>query len=105
MTGEVTLRGKVLAVGGVKDKALAAHRAGIAHVALPSSNIKDLEELPEEVREAVTFHPLTHVDELLSLALIGFEPAPLADEAQALARRWSGVSAPPPTAMWRSRAR
>ncbi|MBM4291443.1 MAG: endopeptidase La [Deltaproteobacteria bacterium] len=76
MTGEVTLRGKVLAVGGVKDKALAAHRAGIAHVALPAPNLKDLDELPDEVRESVTFHPLTHVDELLSLALVGAAPPP-----------------------------
>jgi ATP-dependent Lon protease len=70
MTGEVTLRGKVLAVGGIKDKVLAAYRAGIAHIALPKLNSKDLDELPQEVSKAVQFHPLDHVDELLQIALV-----------------------------------
>jgi ATP-dependent Lon protease len=61
-----------LAVGGVKDKVLAAHRAGIKHVALPEHNMKDLKELPDEVSEELSFHPLSHVDELLALALDGF---------------------------------
>ena len=51
MTGEVTLRGKVLAVGGIKDKLLAAYRAGIKHVVLPKANEKDLVEIPDEVRK------------------------------------------------------
>lgn len=72
MTGEVTLRGKVLPVGGIKDKLLAAYRAGIAHVALPKGNEKDLTDVPAEVRAATTFHLLEHVDELFELALIGF---------------------------------
>ena len=77
MTGEVTLRGKVLPVGGIKDKLLAAYRAGIHTVALPRDNEKDLAEVPEEVREATTFHLIEHVDELLELALVGYEvPAP-----------------------------
>ena len=70
MTGEVTLRGKVLAVGGVKDKVLAAYRVGISHIVLPMTNEKDLIELPEEVNEAISFHPIGHVDELFSLALV-----------------------------------
>ncbi|MCA9537975.1 MAG: endopeptidase La [Myxococcales bacterium] len=74
MTGEVTLRGKVLPVGGIKDKLLAAYRAGIAHVALPKDNEKDLVEVPAEVRAATTFHPIDHVDRLLELALIGYAP-------------------------------
>ncbi len=73
MTGEVTLRGKVLPVGGIKDKLLAAYRAGIAHVALPKANEKDLTDVPEEVRHAMSFHMLEHVDELFELALIGFD--------------------------------
>ena len=72
MTGEVTLRGKVLAVGGIKDKVLAAYRAGLLHVALPEANIKDIEELPDEVKEVVSFHPLAFVDDLFELALINF---------------------------------
>ncbi len=72
MTGEVTLRGKVLPVGGVKDKLLAAYRAGIKHVILPRDNAKDLVEIPEEVRDAIEFHPVGHVDEVLALALRGF---------------------------------
>ena len=76
MTGEVTLRGKVLAVGGIKDKVLAAYRAGIAHVALPKHNAKNLDELPQEVSEAVQFHPLDHVDELLQIALVDLTELP-----------------------------
>jgi len=82
MTGEVTLRGKVLAVGGVKDKVLAAHRAGVKHVALPEHNMKDLKDLPDEVKEELSFHALTHVDELLALALDGFEEAALAGASE-----------------------
>lgn len=72
MTGEVTLRGKVLAVGGIKDKLLAAYRANIAHVALPRANERDVTEVPEEVRQNMTFHLIDHVDELFELALIGY---------------------------------
>lgn len=74
MTGEVTLRGNVLPVGGIKDKLLAAFRAGIRTVALPKANGKDLIEVPEEVKEQMTFHLLDHVDELLLIGLLGFEP-------------------------------
>ncbi|MEE2786966.1 MAG: endopeptidase La [Myxococcota bacterium] len=89
MTGEVTLRGKVLAVGGVKDKLLAAFRAGIREVVLPSQNEKDLVEVPEEVRSEMTFHLIDHVDRLLEIALIGYDPTspedapPPASEADA----------------------
>ena len=74
MTGEVTLRGKVLPVGGVKDKLLAAYRAGIRTIALPRDNEKDLAEVPEEVRSVTTFHLLEHVDQLFELALVGYTP-------------------------------
>jgi ATP-dependent Lon protease len=69
MTGEITLRGKVLPVGGIKEKMLAAHRAGVKTVCLPRENAKDLEELPEEVRASMRFVPVDHVDEVLNEAL------------------------------------
>jgi ATP-dependent Lon protease len=74
MTGEVTLRGKVLAVGGVKDKLLAAYRAGIKNIALPKHNAKDLVDVPDEVKKKTKFHLIEHVDTLLELALIGYDP-------------------------------
>jgi ATP-dependent Lon protease len=69
MTGEITLRGRVLAIGGLKEKAVAAHRNGVRHVVIPHQNLRDVEELPDEVRAAVTFHPVKAMDEVLSLAL------------------------------------
>jgi ATP-dependent Lon protease len=69
MTGEITLRGKVLPVGGIKDKILAAHRAGITEVILPKDNEKDLEEIPEEVRDVLEFHLVESMDEVLRLTL------------------------------------
>jgi len=71
MTGEITLRGKVLPVGGIKDKILAAYRAAITEVILPSENEKDLEEIPEEVREHLSFHLVESMDEVLRMALDG----------------------------------
>ena len=69
MTGEITLRGKVLPIGGVKEKLLAAHRFGIDTIILPKDNEKDLAELPEEVRDALNTHFVETIDEVLSLAL------------------------------------
>jgi ATP-dependent Lon protease len=69
MTGEVTLRGKVLPIGGVKQKVLAAHRAGLTEVVLPKRNGPDLEDVPERVREAMTFHLADTVDDVLTAAL------------------------------------
>src|SRR5439155_19965963 len=69
MTGEVTLQGRVLPIGGVKQKALAAHAAGLTDVILPERNRGDLDEIPEEVREQMTFHPVMTVDEVLDRAL------------------------------------
>ena len=71
MTGEITLRGKVLPVGGIKDKVLAAYRGGITEVILPKENEKDLEEIPAEVRESMEFHLVESMDEVLRLALDG----------------------------------
>ncbi len=75
MTGEITLRGKVLPVGGIKHKLLAAYRADITEVILPKPNDKDLEEIPSEVREVLQFHLVESMDEVLSLALER-EPVP-----------------------------
>jgi ATP-dependent Lon protease len=69
MTGEITLRGKVLPIGGIKEKLLAAHRFGIDTIILPKDNEKDLTELPEEVRDALVIHFVETIDEVLSLAL------------------------------------
>ena len=69
MTGEVTLGGRVLPIGGVKQKVLAAHRAGLTTVILPAENGKDLDDIPEEVREAMTIELVDDVDRLLEIAL------------------------------------
>jgi ATP-dependent Lon protease len=71
MTGEVTLRGKVLEIGGVKEKTLAAYRAGVFNVILPHGNQRDLRDVPEDIREKVTFHFVDRMDEVIRLALIG----------------------------------
>ncbi len=71
MTGEITLSGRVLPVGGIKEKVLAAHRYGIKTVLLPRRNMQDLEELPEHIRRSIRFIPVTHMDEVLDLALEG----------------------------------
>ncbi|MBI4297119.1 MAG: endopeptidase La [Chloroflexi bacterium] len=76
MTGEITLRGKVLPVGGIKDKVLAAHRAGIRKVALPKENEKDLAEVPEHVRQELQFLLVEHADEVLEAALESAEKEP-----------------------------
>ena len=73
MTGEVTLQGRVLPIGGLKQKVLAAHAAGLTEVVLPERNRGDLEEVPQEVRDAMKFHPVMTIGEVLGLAL---EPEP-----------------------------
>jgi ATP-dependent Lon protease len=78
MTGEVTLQGRVLPIGGVKQKLLAAHRAGLTDVIIPKRNEPDLDELPSAVREALRIHPVADVAEVLELAL---EPAPVGSAA------------------------
>lgn len=70
MTGEITLRGSVLPIGGVKEKVLAAHRAGIQTVILPKENEKDLEDIPTNVRKEMTFNFVKHADEVLKIALL-----------------------------------
>jgi len=70
MTGEITLRGAVLPIGGVKEKVLAAHRAGIRNVLLPAKNEDDLKEIPETVREQIQIHLVSDMDEVLDIALV-----------------------------------
>ncbi len=69
MTGEITLRGQVLPVGGIKEKMLGAHRAGIKTIILPAANEKDLIDVPEKVRKAITFHPVSKMRDVLKIAL------------------------------------
>src|SRR5687767_14115163 len=73
MTGEITLRGRVMPIGGLKEKVLGAHRAGIKHIVLPKDNEGDLEDIPEDVRKTLTFHALSTLDEVFEVALL---PAP-----------------------------
>ena len=70
MTGEITLRGRVLPVGGIKEKVLAAHRAGIRTLLLPKENKRDYTEIPENVRQNLDFVWVEHLDEVLDKALI-----------------------------------
>lgn len=70
MTGEITLRGRVLPIGGLKEKSLSAHRAGIQHILIPKENEKDLVELPKSVLKHLTITPVSHMDEVLKLALV-----------------------------------
>jgi ATP-dependent Lon protease len=73
MTGEITLRGRVLAIGGLKDKALAAHRAGIFTLIAPADNQRDLVKVPEKIREDMTFHWVESMDQVINLALMSGE--------------------------------
>jgi ATP-dependent Lon protease len=75
MTGEITLRGEVLAIGGLKEKLLAAHRGGIKTVLIPESNVKDLVDIPENIKNQLQIHPVKWIDQVLELAL---ESAPVA---------------------------
>jgi ATP-dependent Lon protease len=83
MTGEVTLRGKVLEIGGVKEKVLAAYRAGLREVIMPKSNEKDLRDIPDEVKNHMTFRFVERMDEVLKIALLPVETTP-ADQAETM---------------------
>jgi ATP-dependent Lon protease len=76
MTGEITLRGKVLPIGGVKEKLLAAHRIGVTTVILPRENEKDLADVPKNVLEGMQVHLVDHIDEVLKIALLPPEAPP-----------------------------
>ena len=81
MTGEVTLRGRVLPIGGIREKGVAAHQHHVAHVIVPFANAKDLAELPEDARTQVAWHPVKTMDEVLTLALRTALPAPFLESA------------------------
>jgi ATP-dependent Lon protease len=82
MTGEITLRGKVLPVGGIKDKILAAYRAGIRTIILSAENDKDLDDLPAEIRGEMEFHLVSNMDEVIKIAMEGPRPAAVAVEPE-----------------------
>jgi ATP-dependent Lon protease len=69
MTGEITLRGEVLPIGGLKEKLLAAHRGGIKSVLIPEDNVKDLTEIPENIKNRLDIHPVKWIDQVLDFAL------------------------------------
>ena len=94
MTGEVTLRGRVLPIGGLKEKLLAALRGGITTVLIPKDNEKDLVEIPAKIREGLTIVPVSHVDEVLDLALSGHITAIDWTEADELASTLKGATSP-----------
>ncbi|HCX65865.1 MAG TPA: endopeptidase La, partial [Eubacteriaceae bacterium] len=71
MTGEITLRGRVLPIGGLKEKLLAAHRAGISQIIIPADNNKDLEEIPEEILKKLTIHQVSSMQEVIDLVFNG----------------------------------
>ena len=80
MTGEITLRGQVLAIGGLKEKLLAAHRGGIKTVIIPEENVRDLKEIPDNIKQDLQIKPVKWIDEVLQIAL-QYAPEPLPDEA------------------------
>jgi ATP-dependent Lon protease len=80
MTGEITLRGKVLPIGGIKEKLLAAHRIGITTIILPRENEKDLADIPKAVLDAMTVEMVEHLDEVLKIALV--PPAPVVPQEE-----------------------
>lgn len=84
MTGEITLRGEVLPIGGLKDKLLAAHRGGIKTVLIPQQNVKDLVDIPENIKNHLDIHPVQWIDEVLTLALAS-QPKPLEESEAKLA--------------------
>ncbi len=101
MTGEVTLRGRVLPIGGLKEKLLAALRGGIRTVLIPAENEKDLAEIPASVKEALEIIPVSHVDEALARALSAADRSDrmdrrrrAGDRAGGSAGRWRGRSPP-----------
>ena len=80
MTGEITLRGEVLPIGGLKEKLLAAHRGGLTTVLIPDQNVKDLADIPDNVKNVLEIRPVKWIDEVLAVALER-APVPIVEEA------------------------
>jgi len=98
MTGEITLRGEVLQIGGLKEKLLAAHRGGIKTVLIPEENVKDLAEIPDNVKNRLDIHPVKWIDTVLEMALER-KPEPLADEQEVAPQLPPVTEAPAPAAV------
>ena len=82
MTGEITLRGRVMEIGGVKEKVIAGHTAGLKTIILPKDNKKDLEDVPEKVKRDIKFHFVAKVDEALEIALNSWPPKRAIDSSK-----------------------
>jgi ATP-dependent Lon protease len=91
MTGEITLRGRVMAIGGLKEKLIAAHRAGVTKVLIPRDNERDLEELPKEVKKALEIVAVDHADQVLQNALRLEDPKAFLANPVALTRDELGI--------------
>jgi ATP-dependent Lon protease len=89
MTGEITLRGQVLAIGGLKEKLLAAHRGGIKIVLIPDENKRDLKEIPDNIKSDLEIIPVKWIDEVLAVALQRM-PEPLSEELESDLKNDSG---------------
>ena len=81
MTGEITLRGRVLPIGGLKEKVLGAHRAGISTIILPKDNEADMEDIPDDVRNQLKFHCVATLEEVFAVALVPLAAQPPASPA------------------------
>jgi ATP-dependent Lon protease len=92
MTGEITLRGEVLPIGGLKEKLLAAHRGGIKTVLIPDDNVKDLAEIPDNIKGRLEIKPVKWIDEVLQVALT-HQPTPIGAEAAAVAAQPAAAAA------------
>ena len=95
MTGEITLRGRVLPIGGLKEKVLAAPRGGIKHILIPAENEKDISEIPPSILKTVTIEMVEHMDEVLRKALVLEDPENFLKKPAEIAERFA--EPPPPT--------
>jgi ATP-dependent Lon protease len=93
MTGEITLRGEVTAIGGLKEKLLAAHRGGVKTVLIPEDNVKDLQDIPENAKNNLEIVPVRWIDQVLAIAL-ETAPQPLPDEVAVTAAAKPEVAVP-----------
>ena len=98
MTGEITLRGEVLPIGGLKEKLLAAGRGGISQVLIPEENVKDLVEIPDEIKNRLEIHPVRWIEEVLAFALER-QPTPIVDAPRCGSARGSDCAADEPAAV------